>query len=65
MADQGGEFNFIQGIRVSIDIRIDISISIKPIITNFDKQVHPQDLAQMKLIKQVLVKSLRQDHVTN
>ena len=65
MADQGGEFSFIQGIRVSIDIRIDISISIKPIITSFDKQVHLQDWAQMRLIKQVLVKSLRQDHVTD
>ena len=65
MADQGGEFSFIQGIRVSVDIRIDISISITPIITKFDKQVHLQDLAQMRLIKQVLVKSLRQDHVTN
>ena len=64
MADQGGEFSFIQGIRVSVDIRIDISISIRPIITKFDKQVHLQDLAQMRLIKQVLVKSLRQDHVT-
>ena len=64
MADQGGEFSFIQGIRVSVDIRIDISISITPIITKFDKQVHLQDLAQMRLIKQVLVKSLRQDHVT-
>ena len=64
MADQGGEFSFIQGIRVSVDIRIDISISITPIITKFDKQVHLQDLAQMRLIKQVLVKSLSQDHVT-
>ena len=40
MADQEGEFNFFQGIHVRIDIRIDIFISIRPMITNFDKQVH-------------------------
>ena len=34
-------------------------------ITKFGKQVHLQDLGQMGLIKQVLVMSSRQDHVTN
>ena len=33
--------------------------------TKFGKQVHLQDLAQTRQIKQVLVTSLRQDHVTN
>ena len=52
MADRGGEFSFFQGIHV----RIDISISVRPMITKFAKQVHLQDLAQMRLIKQVLVR---------
>ena len=34
-------------------------------ITKFHKQVHLQDLTQLRLIKQLLVTSLRQDHVTN
>ena len=65
MADQGGEFSFFQDIHVRIDIRSDISISIRPITTKFGKQVHLQDLTQMRLIKQVLMMSLHQDHVTN
>ena len=32
--------------------------------TKFGKQVHEQDLIQMKLMKQVLVKSSHQDHMT-
>ena len=65
MADQGGEFSFFQDIHVRIDIRSDISISIRPMTTKFGKQVHLQDLTQMRLIKQVLMTSLHQDHVTN
>ena len=53
MTDRGGEFNFFQGIHV----RIDIPISIRPMITKFGKQVHLQDFTQMRLIKQVLVTS--------
>ena len=34
-------------------------------ITKFGKQVPLQDFTQMKLIKQVLVTLLRQDHMTN
>ena len=37
----------------------------KTYITKFGKEVHLQDLIQMRLIKEVLVTSLRQDHVTN
>ena len=65
MPDQGGELSFFQGIHVRIDIRIYISISITPMTTKFGKQVHLQELIQMRLIKQVLVTSSRQDHVTN
>ena len=65
MADRSGEFSFFQGIHVRIDIRIDISISIKPMTTIFGKQLHLQGLTQMKLIKQGLVTSLCQDHMTN
>ena len=38
---------------------------MRPMITKFDKQVLLQDLAQMRLIKHVLVTPLRQDHMTN
>ena len=62
--DRVGEFGFFQGIHVRIDIRIDISISVRAMITRFANQVHLQDLTQMRLIKQVLVTSLRQDHVS-
>ena len=44
MADRGVEFSLFQGIYARIDIRIDISISIRPMITKFGKQVHLQDL---------------------
>ena len=47
-------------------IRIDISISIGPMITKCGKQVHQQqDLFQIALIKQVLEMTLRQGNVTN
>ena len=65
MVHLSGEFNFFQGIHERIDIRIDISISIKPMTTKFVKQVHLQDLTQMRLMNQMLVISLPQDHVTN
>lgn len=51
-------------IHVIIDIRINICISKRPMTTTFGKQVHEQDLIQMKLMKQVLVKSSHQDHMT-
>ena len=65
MADRGGEFNIFQGIHARFDVRNDLSKSIRPMITKFSKQVHLQDLTQMRIIKQVPVTSLRQDHVTN
>ena len=65
MVDRGGEFNFFQGIHVRIDIRTNIFISITSMITTFGKQLHLQNLNQMRLIKQVLVTPLHQDHVTN
>ena len=64
MADRGSEFRFFQGIHVRIDITIDILISIKPIIAKFGKQLHLHDLAQMRLIKQLLVTLSHQYHVT-
>ena len=65
MADRGGEFCFFQDIRVRFDIRIDISISIRPMTAKFGRQVPLQDVTQVRLIKQVLVMPLRQDHVIN
>ena len=51
MGDRGGEFSFFQGNHVRTGIRIDISISIRPVITKYGKQVHLEDLTWMGLIK--------------
>ena len=40
MADRGCEFSIFQGICVKIDMRIDISISIRNMTPKFPKQVH-------------------------
>ena len=47
MEDQGGDFSFFQGIHVRIDKRIDISTSMRPMITNFGKQLHLQHLTKI------------------
>ena len=67
MTDRGDEFGFFQDMEfhVNIDIRVDISISIRPMITKVGWQVDLQDMTQKSLIKNVLVTPLRQDHVTN
>lgn len=44
---------------VQIDIRIVISISIRSMIPRFGRQVHLEELTQMKLIKHVLITSER------
>ena len=49
MVDRAAEFSFFQGIHVRIDIRINITISIRPMITRFAKQVHLQNLTQIRL----------------
>ena len=38
-----------------IDVRIDISIFIRPISAKFAREVHLQEFSQMRLIKQVLM----------
>ena len=48
MTDRGGESSIFEGIHVRSDIRIDIYISM---ITTFSKQIHLQDLDQMRLKK--------------
>ena len=65
MAELGGGFSFFQGIYVRTDIWIDISISIRPMTTKYGYQAHLGELAQIRLIKQMLVTSWRQDHTTN
>ena len=47
--DWGDKFSFFQGIQVRTDIRIDISIFIRPITTKFGKQVYHRELTQMRL----------------
>ena len=64
MVDLGGKFSFPWGMNVRIDIRIDISISIWPMTTKFNNQVHLEELTQVRLMKQVLKTSSSQDHVT-
>ena len=64
MADRGSEFSFFGGISIRNDIRIDISISIRPLNTKFDKEVDLKELTYMRLIKQELVTSSHQDHFT-
>ena len=54
MLNRGGEFRFFQGICVRTARRIDISISIRPKTTKFEKPLHLQDLTQMRLIKLVM-----------
>ena len=65
MVNRGGGINFFQGIHARINLKIDISLSIRPMTTKFGKQVHLQESSQMRLIKQVLVTTSRQDHVRN
>ena len=66
MGNRGGEFSFFQEIHVRIDIRIDISYSMRLMITKFDKEVHIDTIwLKMRLIKQMLVMPLRQNHPKN
>ena len=44
MVERDGEFSFLQGIHVRTDIRIDISISIRPMTFKVGKQVHLGEL---------------------
>ena len=55
-------FSFVLSIHARIYIRIEISISIRPITTKFGMHVHLElsHLTQMRLIKQVLVTLLCQ-----
>ena len=46
-------------------IGYNIYISISPMTTEFGRQVHLQELTQIRLIKQVLMTSSRQNNVTN
>ena len=65
MEDQGNEYSFFQGIHARIDIRIDISISIRSWTTKIGMLVHVQDLTKMRPMKQILVTLLGQNQVTN
>ena len=56
MAHWGCKFSFFRVIHVGIDIKIDISISIRNMTARFGKQVRLEELTQIRLIKQVLVK---------
>ena len=51
MAHRGGNVSISQDFHIRIDVRIDISISIRPLTTKFGNQVHLQHLTQIRLIK--------------
>ena len=57
MADRRSEYSFLQVIHIRIDNEIDIFISIRPMTTKFRKQIHLEELTQLKLIKQVTSRS--------
>lgn len=40
MMDQGSDFRLFLGIHLRIDIRVDISIPIRPMTAKFGEQVH-------------------------
>ena len=60
MVDRGGEFSFFLGIRVRIDIRIDIFISMRPMTAKFGTSAR-FDSNETDQAGAVLL----QDHVTN
>ena len=43
---------------------VDISISVKHVLTKFDKQEYLVELTQLRQVKQLLVMSSRQGHLT-
>ena len=57
-------FRFVQSVHARIYIRIEISISIRPITTKFGMHVHLEvsHLTQMRLIKQMPVTLSCQGH---
>ena len=65
LVNQSCAFSFFWDIHVRINERIYISISIRPMTTKFGKQLHLEELTQVRLMKQVLVMSPGQNHVTN
>ena len=54
MVDGGNEFSLF----LRLYIRIEISVSIGPVIIKFGKQVDLQNLTHLKAIKQLIVTSL-------
>ena len=52
MVEWGGVLSFFQGILVRTDIRLDVSISISIATIKFDKQVHLENLTQVRLMMQ-------------
>ena len=55
MANRFGEFRFLLGIHVRLDMGINVTISIRPMTNKFGRQVHLEKLTKMRLIKQLLV----------
>ena len=52
MSERSAEFSSFQDVQ---DRRIDITISIRPMVIKFARQVHLQNLIQMRVIKHVML----------
>ena len=63
MGDRCGEFDFFQFHHVRTDIRIDISVSIRPMTTKFGKVVDLGKLPQVRLIQQTWCYAWWRHHV--
>ena len=60
IASRGCEFSFFRRIHGGIDIRINLSNSIRPMNTERGKQVHLEELNQVSVIKHMVVTSAHQ-----
>ena len=55
MSERSAEFSSFQDVHVRTDKRIDITISIRPMVIKFARQVHLQNLTQVRVIKHVML----------
>ena len=64
MVDRRGDFRFLRDIHVITEMIVDISTSMRPMVTQFGKKVHLDKLSHLRLIEQVLVALPLQNRVT-
>ena len=64
MVDRRGDFRFLRDIHVITEMIVDISTSMRPMVTQFGKKVHLDELSHLRLIEQVLVALSLQNRIT-